>query len=156
MQSRRASFHNDGMVAVFVLLLSSVACLNGPPHRAEPLTAAPSPMTRSETQTVELPVGTSAPVPGGNATITFVRVTEDSRCPTGTTCIWEGDAVAELRITPADAPAVMLELHTNTRFTREGRAGNTTVALERLDPHPAADAPVAAGSYRVTLKFGSN
>lgn len=144
------------MLAVFVLLLTSVACLNEPPHRAEPLTAAPSPMTQSESQTVELSVGTTVPVPGGNADITFVRVAEDSRCPTGTTCIWEGDAVAELRVAPADAAARTLQLHTNTQFAREGRAGNTTVTLERLDPHPSADAPVAAGRYRVTLRFGSN
>lgn len=142
------------MAALVVLLLASVSCLSPPAQRALPSQPGPLPVSQPDTRIVEVPVGVTVPLPGSGGSVTFVRVTEDSRCPTGTTCIWEGDAVVELRV-DANATVETLELHTNPRFAREGRAGGVVLTLERLDPHPAADQAVPPDAYRLRLRITS-
>jgi len=101
---------------------------------------------------VELGVGESAQV--APVTVTFVGVTDDSRCPKGVTCIWEGDALVELRVRREDGgAAVTLSLHANPRFTQEATAAGVRVRLVRIDPYPEADHPIEAGDYRVVLSL---
>lgn len=106
-------------------------------------------------EVVELRVGATTPVAGTPVTVTFVGVTEDSRCPTGVTCIWEGDAVAELRVQTRADDAVTVRLHTNARFEGQAAAHGVTVVLERLQPHPKADTPVPAEAYVATVRLGA-
>lgn len=103
---------------------------------------------------ITLRVGATAPVQGSRATVTFEGVRDDSRCPRGVTCIWEGDAVAVFRVQTRADDAVVVELHANPGFAREGSAHGVTLSLERLAPEPEADAPVPAGAYVVTLRIG--
>ena len=44
-------------------------------------------------------VGQSVSVKGEDLTISFVEVVSDSRCPTGATCIWAGEASSLIEIT---------------------------------------------------------
>ena len=44
----------------------------------------------------ELPVGDTATINGQGLTIIFTQVTEDSRCPIGVECFWEGDGAVQL------------------------------------------------------------
>ena len=104
---------------------------------------------------VEVRVGGTVPLPGTSVTVTFVRVRDDSRCPTGVTCVWEGDAVVELRVQNR-AEERTLELHVNPRFTRQASALGVTIDLERLDPYPGADKPIAPKAYRLTLNIAKN
>lgn len=103
-------------------------------------------------QEVSLGVGETHTSPEGPR-ITFVRVAEDSRCPTGVTCIWEGDALVELEIRGEDGGAETVTLHANPQFAQEATAHGLRVRLERLVPHPTADAPVAPDAYRVHLSI---
>jgi hypothetical protein len=104
---------------------------------------------------VDLRVGASVPVPGAGATVIFVRVRDDSRCPTGVTCIWEGDAIVELRLQTSGGGSESLELHANPQFTRQATVHGITIALERLAPHPKPDEPVPPAAYVATLRLGS-
>lgn len=140
------------MLAWLVMPLALAACVSVPVPPASPVPIGPTPVSAGAEQVVELAVGMSAPVEGTGVTVTFVRVHDDSRCPVGVTCIWEGDAVVELRVAPASNAAETLRLHTNDRFAREGRAHGVTVLLERLAPLPTADGPVEADAYRAALR----
>jgi hypothetical protein len=91
----------------------------------------------------------------GRPRVTFVRVVQDSRCPTGVTCVWEGDAVVEIEVRDASGAAEVVTLHANPRFAQEAEALGLRVRLERLTPHPAADAPVSPEAYRVELSLTS-
>lgn len=142
------------MAALVVLMLASISCLSSPAHRELSSQPRPLPVSQPDTQTVEVPIGATVPLPGSALSVTFVRVTEDSRCPTGTTCIWEGDAVVELRV-DTGSTGETLELHTNPRFAREGRAGGVVLTLERLAPHPAADEAIPPDAYRLSLRIAS-
>ena len=143
------------MVGLIVLLLSCVACAQGSVLRDDSPPAGPTPLDSAGDERVELRVGASATLPGTTSTVTFVRVTSDSRCPKGVQCIWEGDAAVELRVAPSDGEPQTLTLHTNDRFARQAAVGGVTVALESLEPYPARDSPPAADSYTVTLRVSA-
>jgi hypothetical protein len=137
--------------ALLVLVLSCAACANTPVTPGDATPTAPRAGDASLEQTIELPAGATAPVPGTSVTITFVRVASDSRCPRGVTCIWAGDAVVQLRLQPREGEAQPVELHTSQGGGHEATVESVTVSLERLDPYPEPDRPIAAERYVVTL-----
>ena len=89
-------------------------------------------------------------MPGRRGTVSFIRVVEDSRCPTGVNCVWEGDATVEVGVQTVGLPE-RLQLHTNDRFAQEATARGLRVRLKFLEPYPKADRPVSPGDYRVVL-----
>ena len=99
--------------------------------------------------------GQTAAVSDTNVRLTFDRVSEDSRCPTDVTCIWEGDAVVVLRVKAA-AEEVIREVHTqgDAPRSRTAPAGDYVVTLVRLEPAPRSTAPIEPSAYRATLRVG--
>jgi len=71
-------------------------------------------------------------------TMTFEAVVEDSRCPTGTNCIWEGDAVVRVRLDERGTAPATYVLHTSDRYQQAFEHGNVRVRLLEVAPHPAA------------------
>ena len=85
--------------------------------------------------------------------ITFTRVLEDSRCPVGVTCIWEGNAKVELEVAAlnGDGPTIRLVLNTATE-PRAGDAYGQRITLTAVRPNPVATAPIPLDTYEVRLK----
>src|SRR4051812_1778266 len=50
-------------------------------------------------------------------TVHFLEVTDDSRCPEGTTCIWAGNAKVNLTLAVGRKPARAFELNSDTQPT---------------------------------------
>jgi hypothetical protein len=97
-----------------------------------------------------LRVASEVDVGGASLRIRFDRVSEDSRCPVGVTCIWEGDAVVRLTVT-RDRASTAVELHANARFAREHAYDGYLVRLLDLQPLPTAGGPVSPPDYVATL-----
>ena len=85
-----------------------------------------------------------------NLTASFDSVT-DSRCPTGTQCIWEGDAAVIIRLGSPGSEISLHTLHTSKRFAQETEHGNNRIRLIAVTPHPAAEMPIPPQEYRVVL-----
>ena len=115
-----------------------------------PITAL---LTSALAASLTLVVGETRPVDGLAARVTFVGVAADSRCPAGTTCVWEGDAAVDIRLQPDEGPAHLVRLHTSGREPREAVAAGLRVVLDRLDPYPDATAPIAPDEYRLVLSI---
>jgi hypothetical protein len=101
--------------------------------------------------TMTLKVGEAAELPQGKGTLTLDSV-EDSRCPAGATCVWEGDAVAHLTARGGEKPeeAVTLSLRgSDAPVTARG----VRLRLTGVEPHPRLGEPVDPKSYRVTLDW---
>ncbi len=88
---------------------------------------------------------------------------EDSRCPTGVACIWEGNArvgiafIAFERWPPGQKSVEVsdeftVELNTSSRFDASATHSGLRVELKRLDPVPRADTPT--NGYVATLSIG--
>ena len=139
--------------AAALIVLASVACATSAPSLVD---AQTTPVAAQAISPIELTLapGESRRVPEVEATITFEAIVEDSRCPTGVTCIWEGDAAVSVRIEDADGKPGTYTLHTADRFEREAVHGAIRVRLISVAPHPTAEGPVKAEDYRVTLAVG--
>jgi hypothetical protein len=98
-------------------------------------------------------VGETVVVEDSNLVVFFERVEGDSRCPTGVTCVWEGNAAVRLQLSSTIA-----------EFAPQARVLNTslephavdflgvTVRLVDVAPYPsAAGAPIEPSSYVVKL-----
>src|ERR1041384_3412543 len=62
--------------------------------------------------TFDLKQGAETAVEGADFKLGFVNVTQDSRCPEGTTCIWAGNARLRLRVVSANGASKEFELNT--------------------------------------------
>lgn len=85
-------------------------------------------------------------------TIRFVEVAEDSRCPLGVSCVWEGNARVVLE-TVYQGVERAVALNTVSE-SRSAVVGPYTIDLLRLDPYPDQHTlnGIPAEWYRVTLQ----
>jgi hypothetical protein len=102
-------------------------------------------------QVFELRPGAAATLEDGAFVVTFQRVVNDSRCPQGVTCVWEGDAVAELALAGRGAEASTVQLHTAVSLGNQSNHGSYAVRLTGVSPYPHAGAGIDPADYRVTL-----
>ena len=102
-------------------------------------------------QEFDLRVGGSARISGEPLTITFESVVTDSRCPTNTTCVFEGDAIVRLNIEGANAGRLTLDLHTQANGPREGRFQTYGIRLVRLAPERQNSSAIPSDQYIATL-----
>lgn len=113
----------------------------------------------AETTTDTLAVGQSVRIDKG-LKLTFTAVRNDSRCPTGAMCIWEGDATVILEARLPDQPVRTLRLHTNKSprsvvipANPPGTVGFKTyhVRIVSLTPRPRIGAVLKQSDYRLKL-----
>jgi hypothetical protein len=98
-----------------------------------------------------LAIGESIALPEKALTVTFEAVVEDSRCPTGVECIWEGDAAVRLRLDEREKAIATHVLHTSSRLQQVFEHGDVMVRLVNVAPHPPVDAPIRPQDYRITV-----
>lgn len=121
--------------------------------------AAPAPAASPGTPRSSAPLGKNfdarigerVDIAGESLAVTFEKVVEDSRCPTGTTCIWEGDAVVRLGLRGARAATGTLDLHAQMPSQREGAFQNYRVRIVQLVPWPKDGTGIPASQYVATL-----
>lgn len=99
-----------------------------------------------------LEVGERATLEAIQASVRFVAVSEDSRCPSQAQCVWAGDGAVVLEIAPADADAAEDTLHTNEESgPRSSVLGRYELTLLQLDPYPEIPGAISPDAYRATL-----
>lgn len=100
---------------------------------------------------VDVRVGVTVEVGGEPITITFERVTEDSRCPTGVQCVWAGDATVRLRAEAPKADRAALDLHTHVSRAREADYRGYRIRLVQLAPWPKEGSTPSPDQYVATI-----
>src|SRR5688500_17305550 len=132
------------MLTPFVFLAACASGGSGP--------SAPTPAVNEE---FTLAPGQTATVNDAKISLTFERVTDDSRCPTDVTCIWEGDAVVVVKV-KTETDEETRELHTQGGESRSKKApaGPFTITLVKLESAPRSTAPIEPSAYRATLVVG--
>ena len=99
----------------------------------------------------DLPVAATAEIDGGALSLTFVKVAEDSRCPTGVQCVWAGNGAVVLTVAPSSATKYSVTLHT-TLTPKATIVGPYQVSLVGLKPYPKQGSTLPAASYVATLR----
>jgi hypothetical protein len=82
--------------------------------------------------------------------IKFNSVQEDSRCPKGENCIWEGNARIELKVAIAGQKEALVQLNTS-REPQEAVYQGYTIKLVSLNPYPGKKSISKPSHYVATL-----
>jgi hypothetical protein len=130
----------SGLFIVLISLFCFMACSDQPDEISAGLG-----------QQVELRLEQTVSITGEQLEIKFAEVIGDSRCPTGATCIWQGEATGILDI------SLLGEFYQKT-ITQPGLSGEmVTVAFGEYAigfnflPYPEADKEIKSGDYRLEI-----
>jgi hypothetical protein len=137
------------LIIIPVLLLSHTAIL--PTINESAYAAAPVEIG----QPFDLKVDQTAYLQSADLVIKFVNVTEDSRCPSDVTCIWEGQVSVLVDLTGADGKS----FGNFTLTIRGGAADNSSakavngylLRLVDVQPYPKSTQKISPSDY--TAKF---
>lgn len=97
-----------------------------------------------------LAVGDTATIASTNLWLRFARVASDSRCPSGTQCVWAGDAAVVIETAPFFGDARTDTLHT-ALDPQSVKVGLIELRVVRLDPYPESTGSIPIRAYRLTL-----
>jgi hypothetical protein len=111
-------------------------------------TGAPAPRPASLNQEVQLAPSEQASYGPHGLTVEFVRVVEDSRCPTDTTCVWAGEVKVQVATRTGSAEAVQHEIKAGEHAT----VGAFRVLVVNVQPERLSTREIPQEEYRVTLK----
>jgi len=100
-----------------------------------------------------LHIGQNASIDGDQLRIKFQEVVEDSRCPTGVTCIWEGRVSCMLKITYRRFVQNMLITEPGlNRWPPEVSFKDYSIAFH-IEPYPEAGIEIPTDEYRLQLRI---
>jgi hypothetical protein len=123
-----------------LLLFCCLAACGG-----SPASTAPAPLELDVEGT--LAAGATVPVKGTDMQVTFVAVTEDSRCPKDVSCVWAGEVKVKLAVKLGSSAPVEREV-------LEGRAAIVEpyrLTVTRVLPEPLSDKKPQPSDYRISL-----
>jgi hypothetical protein len=80
-------------------------------------------------------------------TLCFEKVLNDSRCPAGANCVWEGNATLELKLLTQDSIIHKFSLNTNPDFIIDTTIENIYVLMTGLMPNPQLDIEISPNEY---------
>ena len=95
----------------------------------------------------ELAENTAAKVKKAKTNITFLGVENDSRCPTGANCVWEGQVTARLLVN-ADTVNILMRGTTQT----SENVGEYDIQLLEVNPYPSIETSQDTFVYSVKLQ----
>jgi hypothetical protein len=131
--------------ALLLLVLPLVCCAQATPPAAEVTLR----------QEFKLRLGQTIRVKGEGLKVRFTSVVEDSRCPKGEQCIWQGNAKIRLEVTKGEDKPVTFELSTEPG-PQEATHLNYALKFVALDPYPGTGGQPAPEEYQATLAVDKN
>ena len=89
-----------------------------------------------------------------NLSITYRNIEEDSRCPNGAICVWEGRAVVNFEfVSGIKSYNVQLMDWAGRPEMAKDTVGKHIVHLEVVNPYPEYNAPLDEEDYRFSLNI---
>ncbi len=87
----------------------------------------------------------------GALRLRFDEVVEDSRCPSGVVCFWEGRAVVALRVDEAGHAPVLQQVGLPPEALDAPAHARYQIALQALEPYPRFRHATPPEAYRARL-----
>jgi hypothetical protein len=85
-------------------------------------------------------------------TLTFDSVAEDSRCPAGAQCVWEGNGAAVLLYESPDSSPIYFRLNTAGKFQQDTVIQHYRISLVELLPQAEVNHSLKQSDYQLKLK----
>jgi hypothetical protein len=108
----------------------------------------PAPRAVELNQDIQLAAGERAVFGPEQLDLAFVRVVEDSRCPSDTTCVWAGEVKVQLSTRTGAAQAVSHEVVAG----QQAAIGEWRVLVVQVRPERLSTRAIAPEEYKVTLR----
>ena len=109
-------------------------------------------MTTNLGQAFEIKVGQEASISSQQLTLKFLSVSEDSRCPQGTICMWEGNGKVNIELTSTGQTSYVVELNTAVSLKSEATYQDYKISLLDLQPYPSAGSTIQQSEYIATVR----
>jgi len=91
-------------------------------------------------------------IKGEKLSVQFSSVLDESRCPTGVQCVWEGNATISIEVSKKRKKSVRAILNTNTAIQQNELAyKNYRIKLLGLNPYPRIDEKIEAKDYEAVM-----
>lgn len=100
--------------------------------------------------TVDLAYRDTLMLPADGDWLSFDSLVHDSRCPTGATCVWEGNAEVHLALRQ-DGQLHRVVLNAHPSFPMDSTLAGLTMAFIDLTPYPHIDSSYASDRYTLRL-----
>ncbi|MEZ4828883.1 MAG: hypothetical protein R3C61_21745 [Bacteroidia bacterium] len=87
--------------------------------------------------------------------IQFSELVDDSRCPAGVACIWEGEVTVKLqiRISDREPEIAILGLSPRPEVAQSYEAGGHTFTLKEVNPYPVHGKTTRLKDYSVVVEI---
>jgi hypothetical protein len=133
-------------------LLALFSCQPGGPVGDDG--SSPSGQQLGDTLLVDVAYGRDVTITRQPLIITFTDVLEESRCPQGVDCMWEGNAKIRITLqTPPLERMTMAELNTNAKFPTSVDYDGREITLVNLLPYPVYGIQTEPQQYVATLRI---
>ena len=126
------------LTMMFALILAPAANSKSFPNRA------------SLGQEFTVRIGKKVSLRDTKLSIRFVSVIEDSRCPQGVQCVWQGNAKASFELSGIERKPSTVRLNTGIE-PKELEYSGYTVKLVKITPEPKSSERLAPRRYQATL-----
>jgi hypothetical protein len=137
------------LMTLALLLASACGAANAPPAGTTPPTSAPPSAQLGRPFT--LAPGQTIAVSGEALSVKFIDVTEDSRCPTGATCVWQGEAKAAVEFIRNNVPEPQSLVQPGlTQEPSTATFAGYRVAYD-IQPYPKVGETIEKAEYRLEL-----
>lgn len=113
-----------------------------------------NPVHVSLNKSFQLKINQTAIIEPGNINITFLNITEDSRCPEEAVCVWPGQVKALFRLDTQQTRGNLFNLTLNSNETQsEKNITGYSVKLFSIDPYPESGKSTFINGYVATLSL---
>jgi len=87
--------------------------------------------------------------------LSYLNLAEDSRCPFGAVCVWEGNAKVDVAFITENVTH-LLELNTHSDFQRDTTINNYYIKLIDVEPYPQLDSSHVNKDGRIKIYITKN
>jgi hypothetical protein len=143
-----------GEIAVkYVFFLLTCFSLLGYIHHYErSISATETSITTSLGQAFDIKVGQEVSISSQQLILKFLSVSEDSRCPRGTICMWQGNGKVNIELTATGQTSEVVQLNTAMSLDSEATYLNYKISLLDLRPYPSAESTIQQSEYIATVR----
>ena len=85
--------------------------------------------------------------------ICFESALNDSRCPEGVECFWEGNAQARFKFVKSNEIPIFFILDTHPGFTTDTIVGGYKITLKTLSPYPVYGKIILPKDYKAEIQI---
>jgi hypothetical protein len=103
-------------------------------------------------ETVVLRSGQQKSAAKGEVVLKFISVTDDSRCPTDTNCIWAGNAVVHVKISNGHGGGSKTAVMNTTTGPKGDQFNGWAIYLTSLTPEPKSGKKIDQKGYVATFE----